>query len=531
MSVFHGTPTLIGLILRRDRLWLSLWIGFVTLYPLAMAMSTAKLYPTAEIRGRFVTEATANPVQIALRGQIGGTDVGHLTAWSVTSGGTLILGIVGLLLVVRHTRVEETSGRRELLGGMALGRYAALAAILIVLLCANLLVAGLITLSLGTVGLPIAGSLTLGLLLASNGWLAVALGALVAQLTEDSGAARRLGIGAVLLFFLLRALADVTRAGWIVWLSPFGWSARAAPYSSNGLWILLAVAAFSSAPIVAAFSLAGRRDVAAGVFPSRPGRATAPSSLRSPFSLAWRVHRGTILTWSGGLIILGTLLGAAIATAGGELPPVLRDLLSKQGHTHSGISTAAIFLNLLLVEISYVVAAITIAICLRLRSEETNGTADIILTAPVSRIAFVSSHLAFAIVGPVVMLLALGVSAGLSFGIFTTGVAEQLPKVVWAALVMAPSAWVMASVTMFLIGLLPKQAVAAWAIWTAFVLMGLFAGVHPIIASLARIVPFAQAPWVMANENNYWPILFATAVASGLASAGAVGFRNRDVVR
>ena len=82
---------------------------------------------------------------------------------------------------------------------------------------------------------------------------------------------------------------------------------------------------------------------------------------------------------------------------------------------------------------------------------------------------------------------------------------------------------------MLLTGFLPKQALATWIIWSAFVLIGLFVGIHPIISSLARIVPFAQAPWVMANENNYWPIMWTMIIAAGLAAVGVVGFRKRDV--
>jgi len=44
----------------------------------------------------------------------------------------MMIGLLALLTVVRHTRADEEAGRSELIGSTALGRHAQLAAALIV---------------------------------------------------------------------------------------------------------------------------------------------------------------------------------------------------------------------------------------------------------------------------------------------------------------------------------------------------------------------------------------------------------------
>ncbi|GGL51185.1 hypothetical protein [Planomonospora parontospora] len=57
-----------------------------------------------------------------MRGPIYDASVGGLTAWTLGSSLALIGGLISILLVIRHTRVEEETGRRELLASGVIRR-------------------------------------------------------------------------------------------------------------------------------------------------------------------------------------------------------------------------------------------------------------------------------------------------------------------------------------------------------------------------------------------------------------------------
>jgi ABC-2 type transport system permease protein len=115
VNALAGTGALVRLLLRRDRIVLPIWVVALALLPVAIANTMADLYPTAADRQSYIDIVTANPTFLALYGHAFGHSLGAITAWRL--GGTvLFVGLASLLTVVRHTRAEEETGRRELLG-------------------------------------------------------------------------------------------------------------------------------------------------------------------------------------------------------------------------------------------------------------------------------------------------------------------------------------------------------------------------------------------------------------------------------
>lgn len=271
MSSFAGTRALIGVIVRRDRWRLVAWVLLLALYPIVeVANATDAL-----------VELARNPGFLLLYGPLHGTSTGALATWS-SSDLLWAYGLVSLLVVIRHTRAEEETGRRELLGATVLGRHAPLTAALAVTLAANVAL-GLVT-ALGAMAqdLPAAGSIALGLKLAAVGSVFAAVGAVAAQLTESAAAARGIAVAALGATFLLRAAGDATGTGgasWLSWLSPLGWASQLRPFAGERWWILAVVAAAVVTLAGTAAALSVRRDVGGGVLRSRPGRAAAPDSL------------------------------------------------------------------------------------------------------------------------------------------------------------------------------------------------------------------------------------------------------------
>ena len=131
----------------------------------------------------------ANPSLVALSGPLFGVSIGGLTAWKIGVTEFILIGLMSLLTVVRHTRTEEETGRLELIRATVVGRHAPLTAALLVTALADLAIAVLITLGLLATGLPVAGSVALGLATGLVGVLFAAVAATAAQLTVSARAA------------------------------------------------------------------------------------------------------------------------------------------------------------------------------------------------------------------------------------------------------------------------------------------------------------------------------------------------------
>ena len=288
---------LLRLALRRDRLMIPAWV--ITLGALAglTASSYANLYATEASR-RQVTETLAGtPATLALYGRIYGDSIGAITAWRLGGLAVALGAVMSILLVVRHTRAEEDSGRAELVAAGAIPRRAALSTALLVAGGASLLLGLFVALGVMAAGLPAAGSLALGAAFAGAAIVLAGVAAVAAQVADSSRTANQLALAALGGAFLIRAIGD---AGphWLSWLSPLGWTQQLRPFAGDRWWVLLPVLALAALAVAAAFRLAAHRDLGAGLLPSRPGPARG------------RLQRGLLSGWVAGFAVAGAAIGA-----------------------------------------------------------------------------------------------------------------------------------------------------------------------------------------------------------------------------
>lgn len=532
MSALTSTGKLIRLILRRDRLLLPLWVVPLGLIPISIKSSIAEVYPTAEEVRRYAETSADTPGFITLYGRVFGTTLGEMTAWRLGFV-PVIVALLSLLMVIRHTRTDEEAGRRELVNSTVVGRHAGLAAALVVAFAANLLLAVLIALLMSVGGMPSDGSWALSLEFAAAGWIFAGIGAVAAQLTESAGTARGIAISVLGAAFLLRVVGDIGEEGngarsWVSWLSPIGWVHRIHPYGDERWWLVLLAIGVTAALAAVAVALSARRDIGAGLLPARPGPAEASPSLRSPLALAWRLHRALLAAWVAGFVVLGVVLGGVAESIGGMMDDNkgVREIFTRMGGRGEYIDS---YIASIMILFGIIVAAYAIQAALRMRAEESSLRAEPVLATSVSRLQWATSHLVFSILGPAAALVAAGLATGLTHGLNTGDVGRELPRVLGAAVVQLPAVWVLSAIAVALVGLLPRLAAASWGSLAICLVLLIFGAALQLGQWLMDISPFTHVPKLPVSDMSVTPVLWLLAVAVVVMAVGLAGLRRRDI--
>ena len=528
-----GTGILTRLALRRDRIMIVSWVYVLAAFAYVSVVSTKKLYPTAASLQVFAAGAGADRVTRAIYGPAGDLNtLGGLATWKLSVFGVVGVAVMSMFIVVRHTRGDEDAGRLELVGAGAVGRLAALTSGLLTALLANLVVALLVAVGLAVPGLPWGDSLAFGLGMAAAGCAFAAVTAVAAQLAGSRRPAIGIVTSVIALAYLLRAVGDAASPGsWaasLSWLSPIGWSQQLRPFGPLHWWVLVIPVLFTIAVTAVAYVLAGRRDLGTGLLPVRPGPPAAGAGLDGPLGLAWRLQRGTLLAWASGLAVYGLVIGA-LATGIGPLVgdnAAARDLFIKLGG-QAGLVNALLAAMMGFMGVAAAVYAVQAA--LRLRGEESSQRAEPVLAAGVGRIRWAWSHLVFAVAGPVVLLLLVGLTTGLVYGAHTGDMGKTVGQLLGAALVQLPAVWVLAGIAVALFGLVPRLAAAAWGALVAFLLLTEFGSFLNLSRWAADISPFSHVPKLPGGTFTATPLLWLTAIAAALIAVGLAALRRRDL--
>jgi ABC-2 type transport system permease protein len=535
MSGFTGTGQLVRLALRRDRIVAGVWILGLFLYAFSQAASIISLYPTQADLDRLARTAEgvgANPAVVALQGPAyDASTYGGATAWQLVTPGVFLIGLMSMLLVTRHTRQEEETGRAELVSAGVVGRYAWLAASLLFVLAVNVVLAAVTALGFIALGLPVAGSITLAVDCGLNGMVFAGVAAITVQLTEYARPANGMAFAVLGAAFLLRAIGDsAAELSWLSWLSPIGWAERFQPFAGERWWVLLLPVALILVLLVAVAALLVRRDVGAGLLPTRLGPPAAPPWLRGPFGLAWRLQRGALLGWTIGSAVAGLSFGAIAQdiVQFAEDDPETAEMLANLGGAGS---ITDIFLAAILSWIGMLAAGYAVQATLRLHAEETELRAEQVLATATPRIGWAGSHMLVAAVGSAVVLATGGLLAGLAHGLRAGDLGGELPRVLGGALVQLPAVWVMAGIGAALFGLLPRLVVGGtWAVLAVVLFITTFGEALQLDQWALDVSPFAHLPKLPAADFTVTPLAWLLVVAAVLAVAGLAGFRRRDLV-
>ncbi|MGD9958756.1 ABC transporter permease [Nocardioides sp.] len=520
-----GVGQLVRLFLRRDR-WMLLWWGLGTmLLYVSQAISVDGLYATQAEFDRAAASMENNAAFIAMAGPARALNtIGGQVTWQATAFGAIVAGLMSMFLVARHTRVEEETGRDELLRAAAIGRQAPMIAALLTAMIANALLGTMVAVSLVAYPLAVADSLGLGVGLMLVGWVFSATALLAAQLTSTSRAMYGIAGSVLGVAYVLRAIGDLGTPA-LTWLSPIGWYQAMHAFSGLRWWpafLLVAAAALTTA---AAYAIFERRDFGDGVFAARPGPAAAGPGLRTGWGLVWRQHRGPVLGWAIGLFLVGLAygsMGTDVADLVGDSQASQDLFVQAKGDLIDGFYATALLM------LALIVSGYAISSAQRPRAEEEAGRVEALLATALPRQRWWAAHVSATVVGVVLVTLAAGLGLGAGFAL-ATGDGGALLRYPSAMMGYVAPVLVLSALARLLYGLAPRASVVAWLGLVLAVVVMLFGDLFGLPQWLQDLSPFEHLALVPAEEFRWAPFLALLAVAAVLSTAGRQGFVRRDV--
>ena len=522
-----GTGSLIRLGLRRDRWLLPVWILAFAVMAGSTATASADLFPDLTSRVEAARSINGTASMVALFGRVyDPTSIGALSMIKYTAFMTAVLAVLVVVVMVRHTRADEESGRLELLGGGRLGRNAPLAAALTIIVGASLLVGLLAAAALIAGGLPVAGSFAFGLGWATTGLAFGAVAGVTAQVASSSRAAIGLSSVVIAVTYVLRAVGDLAEPGpsFLSWLSPIGWNQQVRAYAGDRWWVLLLPLALFAVLVPVAFALRACRDLGAGLREERPGPARG--SLAGVWDLAVRLQDRVLAAWLVAFVVFGVVIGSLVSGVADLFGSSnARDLIQQLG---GGQALTDAFLSAEITIMGVLAAVFGIAAVNHLRAEETAGHAESLLSTTATRTRWATSHVTVALAGTTLLMLVGGLSIGVGAAL-ALGDGSQVARVTAVSVAQSPGVWVMCAIAVATFGWLPRLTPAVWGLYVAFVALGEFGVLWHAPQWLMDLSPFQHAPLLPLGSGDV-PALVALTVTTAVGVAlGLAGWRRRDL--
>jgi len=539
--MFAGTKTLIGLILRRDRVKLPLWIIGITASLIAMVPVLRDVYGDEASLTTLYQTFSLNPAGLFLTGPMDAPNFGALMTIETILWWGLAIAFMNTLLVVRHTRQNEEIGAQELILSGQVHRGTSLIAVLIIAFLANTLIAvgigaGMAALetSLWTTDQAWLYGLAMGLF--GFAWAAIA--AVIAQLVESARSANGILAGLIGVAFLLRGIGDfmgtanadgILQPTWLSWLSPFGWLQATRPLTFPEWWPLIVPSIFVVVAGSVAFFLLSKRDVGAGILPARKGHARASRFLGTPLGLTWHLQKNIFIGWLIGVVAMVVTIGVLVPemTHVYESSENMKTLIAAMGGTGAIIPA---FLSAMLSIVVLMVIAYTIQGLGKLRGEESSGHLENLLATQLSRMKWMGLHGIVVTIGGAFMLALSGGLLALCVNLVSD---YQLD--IWeytlAGLSYLPLLFVFAGMYIVLFGLLPR--IAGLVLWVYYGFVAFMSWLGPLlkldqqILDLSLLTHLAAAP---GEEIVARPLIIFSIVAIGLLIIGTTAWRHRNLL-
>ena len=473
---------------------------------------------------------------LLFRGLPSGSGDGEFIAFLIVPWLALLAALMSSFLAVRHTRGDEESGRAEIVAATPAARALPTLVTLLHGIGANILLGGLTALAFIAVGLDAGGSVVLGAAVGAVGVCFLGVGLVAAQLMRTSRGANSLAMAVLLGTFLLAGIGnalgtpsdDLTSmtSSWVAWLSPFAWAENTRPFSENALGPVVLTLGCALVLVIAAIALQTARDVGGAFVPERNGRVDASAALSSPTALAWRLTYPAVIAWAVGAAIVGLLatsLGGVIDTLGAENPAIENVLrqIAGAGSLREGVLVT--FFTM----VGIFAACFAVQTVARARQEETHGTAELLLSTPLSRVRWLGAFLLVGLLG--VLIIAATAVAAAALGAGSDG-GELVEDAVVAGAGQALAGVVFLGITGLVFVVAPRATIGiGWSLVALATVLGLFGPLFGAPDWAVHLSPFATTPILSegaVDARGGWWLLLA-AVAAVAASLGLM--RQREL--
>ena len=456
-------------------------------------------------------------------------DPGGFTVWRTGTPLSVLASVWIIFAAIRITRSEEDAGRWDLLlaGRLRMGD--------VVIRCLAVLVGSATLIGMAVAaGLLAAGTNPTGAVIHAAGISGIALtfataALLAAQIMPRRSGATGLAVAALGVGLLLRMIADGShQLAWLAWATPFGLTARAAPYAENRIVPLVVLSAFPPVLAGAAFFAARHRDLGDGILAVSNSRRPRTRLLRSVGGFALRRTGRMTLGWATGIAIYFVLVGTTLAW--------LLDLFRTNrrfvelaaaaglgGHNLVNVIAAALFSMLAVFTGLYSAIRLTLMV-----ADEKAGRWTLLFAQPISRARLMSTEIMATVGGVVALHCAAAVAVW--GGTRITGAPLQLNDALAGALNSVPVALLATGAAAIGVGWLPS----ATAVIGAVPVVGGFLVNLAIQAAKApgwivNLSPLAHLAAVPDAPPNWVATAIFLLTGAILAGVGLYGYVQRDL--
>ncbi|WP_096200187.1 ABC transporter permease [Bacillus sp. FJAT-45350] len=534
---FTGTITLTSLAIKRDRFKLFIWLSVIGSLVTSVGIAMNDLMPSQEeVMKQIVVRAESPAIRLF---DIPAAGISVESAMLMRS--SILIGIIIVLIsmqtVIRHTRKNEEAGRTEMISSTAVGKYSSLTAGLIVTIVFNILVGIMIAAGMLFNNFQMEGSLLTGVAFASLGIAFAGITSIAVQLSQTSSGAA--GIVAITLgvVFLISSIGDVlgefnrntfaVDSHWLVWFSPWGWLGQVYAFHDNNWWILWLFCFLFFTTVFIAFYLITKRDVGMGLFPAKKGPAFASKMLLSPIGLMRRLQRRLILSWVVAMFIFGMVIGGI----GKEIQHMVSGLNNNQlvemfGGNPNVISS---IMGSFVAFLATFVSVFFVLALLRLRHDEVDGFMEGVLATSVSRVRLLMSQIICVGIGLAAILFFLAIGAGITAKV-TIGDSIFL-TLMEVTFYQAPAILTIGAFTILMIGILPKGAIAVSIAAVIFSLISgpMFGTMLGLPEILQNISPFSYTTIGQSGNIDWIPALGLLGLTIIFTTVGIISNCRRNL--
>ncbi|TLP78957.1 ABC transporter permease [Nesterenkonia sphaerica] len=532
-ATFTGTLGLLRFMLRRDRFRSTVWVAGIGLLGFYFAHAIQVI---AEDEAELAQLATlfTDPVGRLMTGPAFGMEAPTFERF-FSAGYVLfiylLIALMSMFTVVRHTRAEEQSGRAELLRSNVVGRHATLSATLSLVVLLNLAAGLLVFGGALTAGYAAEGSALVAAAGAGSGLFFAGTAAISAQLSASARACSAMAGAALAAAYVIRMGGDMAAQGGSVlsWFSPLGWAQQTAPYVEDRWWILALLFGTAAVQLWIGYWLSTRRDLEASLVPTRLGRQYARPALGSPLGLAVRTLKGGLRGWGIGLVLAGLVFGAYAQTlldAGENLPEEIRQIFTGESMVLGYLAHRGVFLAIF-------VAAAGVGGLTQLRGEERRGRAELLLSAPVSRTKWLGTHLVVILGGAALLLLLVGLGMGLgAAAVLEADAGRYFVYCVAASVLQLPAVLAVLGIVTALFGWWPRAAgPVGWTLIGYCAFMITFGQLLDLPEVFHQVNIFGHLAQYPVEDVTWAPILALSALGLIGLLSGIWGWNRREINR